>query len=188
MTTEYLPSEEWVTPEELYACTTCSACVEQCPLLIDQMGKILEMRRFLTMEGQLTGTAVRTLQKLQSHGNPWGFETSDRSPWAKEEEVHVLGNGGGDKAEDYEVIFWTGCFLSYDPRGQEVAQTISQLLKKAGVSFAIMGPNETCTGDPARRLGEEALFQELAMTNAENLNTFNVKKKIANCPHCFNTL
>ena len=188
MNSDYLPSEEWVTQEELYACTTCSACVEQCPLLIDQMGKILEMRRFLTMEGSLTGTAVRTLQKLQSHGNPWGFETNERSPWAKEEEVPVLGNGGGDNAQEYDVIFWTGCFGAYDPRGQEVAQTIAQLLKKAGVSFAIMGPNETCTGDPARRLGEEALYQELAMTNAENLNAFKVKKVVANCPHCFNTL
>ena len=107
MNSDYLPSEEWVTQEELYACTTCSACVEQCPLLIDQMGKILEMRRFLTMEGRLTGTAVRTLQKLQSHGNPWGFETNERSPWAKEEEVPVLGNCGGDNAQEYDVIFWT---------------------------------------------------------------------------------
>ena len=188
MKTDYLADKSWVTSEELYACTTCSACVEVCPLLIDQMGKILDMRRYLTMEGKLTGSAVRTLQKLQSHGNPWGFESTDRTPWAKEEEVPVLGNGAGDNAEDFDVIFWTGCFGAYDPRGQEVASTIVQLLKKAGVSFAIMGPNETCTGDPARRLGEEALYQELAMTNVENMKAFNVKKVIANCPHCFNTL
>ena len=188
MKNEYLPSEDWVTPEELYACTTCSACVEQCPLFIDQMGKIIEMRRFLTMEGQLTGTAVRTLQKLGSHGNPWGFESGDRTPWAKENEVPVLGNGAGNNAEEFDVIFWTGCFGAYDPRGQEVASTISELLKEAGVKFAIMGPSETCTGDPARRLGEEALFQELAMTNVETMKGFKVKKVIANCPHCFNTL
>ena len=188
METEYLPSEGWVTDEELYACTTCSACVEVCPLFIDQMGKIVEMRRFLTMEGKMTGTAVRTLQKLGSHGNPWGFEPSDRAPWTKEEEVPVLGNGGGNTAEDYEVVFWTGCFGAFDPRGQEVAATISRLLKEAGVKFAVMGPNETCTGDPARRLGEEALFQELAMTNIETMNRFSVKKIIANCPHCFNSI
>jgi len=188
MKEEYLPSDEWVTADELYACTTCSACVEQCPLFIDQMGKILEMRRFLTMEGKLTGTAVRTLQKLGSHGNPWGFEATDRAPWAKENEVPVLGNGAGDNAEDFDVIFWTGCFGAFDPRGQEVATTITDLMKEAGVKFAIMGPNETCSGDPARRLGEEALFQELAMTNVETMKGFNVKKVIANCPHCFNTL
>ncbi len=188
MKEEYLPSDEWVTADELYACTTCSACVEQCPLFIDQMGKILEMRRFLTMEGKLTGTAVRTLQKLGSHGNPWGFEATDRAPWAKENEVPILGNGAGDNAEDFDVIFWTGCFGAFDPRGQEVATTITDLMKEAGVKFAIMGPNETCSGDPARRLGEEALFQELAMTNVETMKGFNVKKVIANCPHCFNTL
>ena len=188
MKTEYLPDQNWVTPEELYACTTCGACVEQCPLLIDQMGKILEMRRYLTMEGKLTGPSVRTLQKLQSYGNPWGFEASDRAPWAKAEGTPVLGNGGGDSAESYDVIFWTGCFGAYDPRGQEVASTIAQLLKEAGVKFAIMGPSETCSGDPARRLGEEALYQELAMTNIETMKRFNVKKVVANCPHCFNTL
>ena len=188
MNTEYLPSEGWVTEEELYACTTCSACVEVCPLFIDQMGKIVEMRRFLTMEGKMKGTAVRTLQKLGSHGNPWGFDPKDRAPWTKEEEVPVLGNGGGDTAEDYEVVYWTGCFGAFDPRGQEVAATISRLLKEAGVKFAVMGPNETCTGDPARRLGEEALFQELAMTNIETMNRFSVKKIIANCPHCFNSI
>ena len=132
MKEEYLPSDEWVTADELYACTTCSACVEQCPLFIDQMGKILEMRRFLTMEGKLTGTAVRTLQKLGSHGNPWGFEATDRAPWAKENEVPVLGNGAGDNAEDFDVIFWTGCFGAFDPRGQEVATTITDLMKEAG--------------------------------------------------------
>jgi len=188
MKTEYLPDQKWVTPEELYACTTCGACVEQCPLLIDQMGKILEMRRYLTMEGKLTGPSVRTLQKLQSYGNPWGFEASDRAPWAKAEGTPVLGNGGGDSAESYDVIFWTGCFGAYDPRGQEVASTIAQLLKEAGVKFAIMGPSETCSGDPARRLGDEALYQELAMTNIETMKRFNVKKVVANCPHCFNTL
>ena len=84
---------------------------------------------FLTMEGKMTGTAVRTLQKLGSHGNPWGFEPGDRAPWTKEEEVPVLGNGGGNTAEDYEVVFWTGCFGAFDPRGQEVAATISRILK-----------------------------------------------------------
>ena len=140
------------------------------------------------MEGKMTGTAVRTLQKLGSHGNPWGFEPGDRAPWTKEEEVPVLGNGGGNTAEDYEVVFWTGCFGAFDPRGQEVAATISRILKEAGVKFAVMGPEETCTGDPARRLGEEALFQELAMTNIETMNRFSVKKIIANCPHCFNSI
>ncbi len=184
-----LPSEEWVTPDELWACTTCNACVEQCPLFIDQMGKIIEMRRYLTMEGKLSGSAVRTLQKLQSHGNPWGFEPTDRAAWLSEiDGVNVLGAGSDGDASGYDVVYWMGCFGAYDPRGQQIARSFVELMKKAGVNFAVLGPAETCTGDPARRLGEEALFQMLAMQNVETLNELKVKKIVANCPHCYNTL
>ncbi|MGH7886021.1 MAG: heterodisulfide reductase-related iron-sulfur binding cluster, partial [Thermodesulfobacteriota bacterium] len=182
-----IPSTEWVTPDELWACTTCNACVEQCPLFIDQMGKIMDMRRYLTLEGKLSGSAMRTLQKLQSHGNPWGFDTKERGNWLTDMDVAVLGVNA-ESAEEFDVIYWTGCFGGYDPRGQEVSKAIVSLLKLAEVNFAVMGPMETCTGDPARRLGEEALYQMLAAQNVETLNDMKVKKILANCPHCFNTI
>lgn len=182
-----IPSTEWVTPEELWACTSCNACVEQCPLFIDQMGKIMDMRRYLTLEGKLSGSAMRTLQKLQSHGNPWGFDPDDRGNWLEDMGVPILGVNA-ESAENFDVIYWTGCFGGYDPRGQEVSKAIVSLLKIADVNFAVMGPMETCTGDPARRLGEEALYQMLATQNVESLNELKVKKILANCPHCFNTI
>lgn len=182
-----LPSTEWVTPDELWACTSCNACVEQCPLFIDQMGKIMDMRRYLTLEGKLSGSAMRTLQKLQSHGNPWGFDPNDRGNWLTDMGVPVLGVDA-ESAEEFDIIYWTGCFGGYDPRGQEVSKAIVSLLKLAEVNFAVAGPMETCTGDPARRLGEEALYQMLATQNVETLNELKVKKILANCPHCFNTI
>ena len=182
-----LPDAQWVTPEELWACTTCNACVEQCPLFIDQMAKIVDMRRFLTLEGKLSGTATRTLQKLQNNGNPWGFPENQRGGWLSEMDVPVLGVSAED-ASGFDVIYWAGCFGGYDPRGQEVSKAIVSLLKIAGVNFAVMGSAETCTGDPARRLGEEALYQMLAAQNIETLDGMKVKKILANCPHCFNTI
>lgn len=183
-----LASTEWVTPEEIWACTTCNACVEQCPLFIDQMGKIVEMRRYLTLEGKLTGTATRTLQKLQTHGNPWGFDGSERAAWLSGMDgVRILGKDL-ESAEPVDVVYWMGCFGAYDPRGQQVSKAVVELLVKAGVDFAVMGPSETCSGDPARRLGEEALYQELASQNVETMNDLGVKKILTNCPHCFNTI
>ncbi len=183
-----LPGNEWITPDELMACTTCGACVEQCPLFIDQMGKIIDMRKYLTLEGKLTGTATKTLQKLQNYGNPWGFDQNDRASWLSEfEDVPVLGKDA-ETADDYDVVYWMGCFGAYDPRGIEVSKAVISLFQQAEVNFAVMGPMETCTGDPARRLGEEALYQMLASQNVETMNEINVKKIVTNCPHCFNTM
>ena len=184
-----LPAPDWVTEDELWACTSCNACVEQCPLFIDQMGKIMEMRRYLTLEGRLTGTAVKTLQKLQTQGNPWGFSEADRAKWLSDfDGVNVIGEDGNEDAGAFDYIYWMGCYGGYDPRGQKIAQSVVSLLTQAGVSFAVLGPMESCTGDPARRLGEEALYQMLATQNIENLNELKVRKVIANCPHCFNTI
>jgi len=184
-----IPGPKWVTEDELWACTSCNACVEQCPLFIDQMGKIMEMRRFLTLEGRLTGSAVKTLQKLQTQGNPWGFSGSDRAAWlAGYEGVNIIGDEGNEDASGFDYIYWMGCYGGYDPRGQKIAQSVVSLLTQAGVSFAVLGPLESCTGDPARRLGEEALYQMLATQNIETMNELKVKKVIANCPHCFNTI
>ncbi len=188
-TLDDLPGPDWVTEDELWACTSCNACVEQCPLFIDQMGKIMEMRRFLTLEGRLTGPAGKTLQKLQQQGNPWGFGEAERAKWVNDVEgLNVLGEDGVEDASEFEYVYWMGCYGGYDPRGQNIAQSVVSLLTQAGVKFAVLGPKEKCTGDPARRLGEEALYQMLAAENIENMNSFKVKKVIANCPHCFNTI
>ncbi len=185
----FIPGPEWVTEDELWACTSCNACVEQCPLFIDQMGKIMEMRRYLTLEGRITGSAMKTLQALQTHGNPWGFSESDRAKWlADVEDINVIGEEGVEDASEFDFVYWMGCYGGYDPRGQKIADSVIALLQKAGVKFAVLGPQEKCTGDPARRLGEEALYQMLAMENIENMNALKVKKVIANCPHCFNTI
>ena len=141
----------------------------------------------MAFEGRLSGTATRTLQKLQNNGNPWGFPEADRGAWLSDMEVPILGVSA-ENASEFDVIYWTGCFGGYDPRGQEVSKAIVTLLKIAGVNFAVMGPGETCTGDPARRLGEEALYQMLAVQNIETMNELKVKKILANCPHCFNTI
>ncbi len=184
-----IPGPEWVTEEELWACTSCNSCVEQCPLFIDQMGKIMEMRRYLTLEGRLTGPAGKTLQKLQTQGNPWGFSEGDRAKWLSGMDgVNVIGEDGIEDASEFDYIYWMGCYGGYDPRGQNIAQSVVSLLTQAGVSFAVLGPMESCTGDPARRLGEEALYQMLATQNIETMNELKVKKVIANCPHCFNTI
>ncbi|MEM7009120.1 MAG: (Fe-S)-binding protein, partial [Thermodesulfobacteriota bacterium] len=184
-----LPGPEWVTEDELWACTSCNACVEQCPLFIDQMGKIMEMRRFLTLEGRLTGPAGKTLQKLAQQGNPWGFGEAERAKWVSEiDDLAVLGEDGVEDATEFDYVYWMGCYGGYDPRGQNIAKSMVSLLTQAGVKFAVLGPKEKCTGDPARRLGEEALYQMLATENIENLNNMKVKKVIANCPHCFNTI
>ncbi len=188
-TLDDLPGPDWVTEDELWACTSCNACVEQCPLFIDQMGKIMEMRRFLTLEGRLTGPAGKTLQKLQQQGNPWGFGESERAKWVSEVEgLNVIGENGVEDASEFDYVYWMGCYGGYDPRGQNIAKSVVSLLTQAGVKFAVLGPMEKCTGDPARRLGEEALYQMLATENIENLNELKVKKVIANCPHCFNTI
>lgn len=184
-----IPGPEWITEEELWACTSCNACVEQCPLFIDQMGKIMEMRRFLTLEGKLKGPAVKTLQALQTQGNPWGFSESDRAKWlSKVDDVNVIGENGIEDATEFDYVYWMGCYGGYDPRGQKIAESVIALLTRAEVKFAVLGPKERCTGDPARRLGEEALYQMLATKNIEDLNELKVKKVIANCPHCFNTI
>ncbi len=184
-----IPGPDWVTEDELWACTSCNSCVEQCPLFIDQMSKIMEMRRYLTLEGKLTGTAGKTLQKLQMQGNPWGFSEDERANWLSEEDgVNIIGQEGVEDASEIDFLYWMGCYGGYDPRGQNIAKAIVSLLTDASVNFAVMGPMESCTGDPARRLGEEALYQMLATQNIENLNELKVKKIIANCPHCYNTI
>ena len=178
-----LPGEV-ISSDELWACTTCRACVDHCPVLIDHLELIVGMRRSLVAEGNLYDASARTtLMNIAGSSNPWGFPQEDRGKWAEGLSVKTMKEVGGA-----DVLFWTGCFASYDPRAQRVARAFVKALQRAGVDFAILGNEERCTGDPARRIGEEFLFQELAGANIETLNRYRFDQIITSCAHCFNTL
>jgi Fe-S oxidoreductase/nitrate reductase gamma subunit len=178
---------ERITPEEVWACTSCKACDEICPVNIEILDKILDMRRYLSlMESNFPtelGTAYRS---MENSGNPWGMSQSDRGAWAdKVEGVAVVDAGD---SFDHEYLYWVGCAGSFDDKNQKVTVAMAKLMQRAGIDFAILGPSENCTGDPARRSGNEYIFQMLAMQNIESLNGMGVRKIVTQCPHCFNTL
>jgi Fe-S oxidoreductase len=174
---------ETITAEELWACTTCMACVEACPAFIDIVDTIVDLRRYLALsEGALPGTAGASLQNMQRAGNPWGLAAADRLAWAEGLDVPRL-----ELDREVEYLYWVGCSASYDRRNQQIARAMVKVLKAAGVSYAVMA-EEKCNGDAARRLGEEYLYQTLAKENIESLGRYRFRKVITNCPHCFNTL
>jgi Fe-S oxidoreductase len=178
---------ERITPEEIWACTSCKACDEICPVNIEILDKILDMRRYLSlMESNFPtelGTAYRS---MENSANPWGMAQADRGAWtSKVEGVAIVEPGA---AFDHEYLYWVGCAGSFDDKNQKVTVAMAKLMQRAGLDFAILGPSENCTGDPARRSGNEYLFQMLAMQNVESLNAMGVQKIVTQCPHCFNTL
>ncbi len=177
-----------VTSEELWSCTTCRACDEICPVNIEILDKILDMRRYKAlMEADFPSELGKAFVALENQGNPWGLSQQNRMDWAKslEFDVKVLGEDGVDSAE---YLYWVGCAGSFDDRNIEVTKATARLLHAAGIDFAVLGPKESCTGDPARRSGNEYLFQQLALSNIETLNDLGVEKVITQCPHCFNSL
>jgi Fe-S oxidoreductase len=183
---ETTPPAHWVEtkPDELWACTTCAACVEACPVTIEHIDKIVDMRRSLTlMEGAAPAEAQHAMTNIERAGNPWGEPRESRGDWAQGLEIPTF----ADKP-DAEYLYFVGCAASYDRRNQRVARALASILKAAGVSFAILGAAETCNGDPARRMGNEYLFQLQAQQNIETLKAAAVKKVITSCPHCFNTI
>src|SRR6266403_1660498 len=174
---------ELIKADELWACTTCMACVEECPAFIDIVDTIIDLRRYLTLsEGALPSTAPQSLQNMQRAGNPWGLPPGERLAWAQGLDVPVLEEG-----MDVEYLYWVGCSASYDRRNQAIARAVVKILKAAGVSFAVLA-EERCHAEVARRLGEEYLYQTVAQENIENLNRYGVRKVITHCPHCFNTI
>lgn len=172
-----------ISDDELFACTTCGACREECPVLIEHPIMIMEMRRHRVTEGNLRGTPAGALQRIGSQGNPWGLPPADRAKWADGLDIPTVAEN-----PNFDILFWVGCAGAYDPRGQQTARAIATLLTKAGVNFAVLGPKEKCTGDTPRRLGEDLLFQDLAMQNVETLNAAKVKRIVAMCPHCMHTI
>ncbi len=178
---------ERITAEELWACTSCKACDEICPVNIEILDKILDMRRYLTlMESDFPAELGQAFRGMENSANPWAMSQSDRAEWARDlDGVRVI--GPGDRF-DAEYLYWVGCAGSFDDKNKKVARAMAQLMGRAGVDFAILGPAENCTGDSARRSGNEYLFQMLATQNIETLDTMGVTKVITQCPHCFNTL
>jgi Fe-S oxidoreductase len=170
-------------PERLWECTTCAACVEACPVFIEQMPKIVDMRRHYVMdEAEYPDTMQDAVLSLEKRGHPFSGTQATRLDWAEGLDVkHV------SEAKDAEVLFWVGCGGALIERNQRVIRATAQLLQKAGVSFAILGRDEKCSGDPARRIGNELLFETLARQNVANLNKHQVRKVVTPCPHCFNT-
>jgi Fe-S oxidoreductase/nitrate reductase gamma subunit len=172
-----------ITPDVLWACTSCGACVAECPVNIDQLGAIVDLRRHLVGEGEIRGSAQTALRSVSASGNPWGMQQENRLEWAEGLDVPTL----ADEPEP-EMLFWVGCAGSYDRRAQKVTRAMVKILRAAGVRFAVLGKKERCTGDPARRLGDEFTFLELAQANVETLNAAKVKRVVTTCPHCFNTI
>jgi Fe-S oxidoreductase/nitrate reductase gamma subunit len=178
---------ERITAEEVWSCTTCKACDEICPVNIEILDKILDMRRYLSLMESNFPTELGTAYRgMENSGNPWGMSQSERGDWAKDlDGIKVLGDGDPVTAE---YLYWVGCAGSFDDKNKKVTQAMAKLLQRADVDFAILGPSENCTGDPARRSGNEYIFQMLAMQNIETLESMGVRKIITQCPHCFNTL
>jgi Fe-S oxidoreductase/nitrate reductase gamma subunit len=176
-----------VSEDELWDCTTCRACMEQCPVRIEHVPLIVEMRRNLVLEqSRFPQELVSLFNNLERNGNPYSFPASSRADWAAAAGVQELAQV--DDPASLEVIYWVGCMSSFDARNQRVATALTKILNSAGVRFAVLGKEERCSGDPARRAGNEYLYQLLAQTNIERLNQYQAKRIVASCPHCFNTL
>ncbi len=174
-----------VPTESVWDCVTCGACVQACPVSIEHVDHIVDLRRHLVMvESDFPAEAEPMLRDVERSSNPWGKAQSERADWAASLGVRIL--EPGEPAPEY--LYWVGCASSFDERARTTAESTARLLQHAGVDFAILGPREACTGDPARRMGNEYVFQAFAEQNVETLNAAGVTKIIANCPHCFNTL
>jgi len=179
---------EFIHPDVLWACTTCRACEEQCPVMISYVDKIVDMRRNLFLvKNEFPAQLQKPFQGMETNGNPWNLSRMDRAAWSD-----GLGVATFAEKPTAPVLFWVGCAASYDDRAKKIARATAKLLQIAGVDFAILGQEESCTGDPARRAGNELLFATLAETNAATLNGYKeqggVRQVVTTCPHCFNTL
>ena len=176
---------DWMLTEEAaWSCTTCGYCVEVCPVGNEPMIDILRARQNLVMmESNFPQDAVETFEKMENYGNPWGLSPQDRENWMDGLDVPLM-----REKKNTEVLYWAGCSGAYDSRGREISQSVAKILNEAKVDYACLGNEETCTGDSARRIGNEYLFQTMAEQNKETFEQYNFKKIVTQCPHCFTTL
>ncbi|MBS4029369.1 MAG: (Fe-S)-binding protein [Ignavibacteriales bacterium] len=174
--------DDYITEDELWACTSCMACVQECPVQIEHVDAIVDMRRYLVLnESRIPKEAQTTFQNLERNFTPWNFSHSTRMDWAND--LHIPTFAENPNAE---ILFWVGCAGAYDVRYKKVTQSFAKLMQIANISFAVLGLEEKCNGDPARRLGNEYLAQMLMKENIETLKNYNVRKIVTTCPHCFN--
>jgi len=185
-----LVGEGGVLPDEtIWACTTCGWCEQACPVFIEQLPRIVDMRRNLVlMESRFPEEAARVFKGMEGQGNPWGMGSNRRAEWCADLEIPIAASLSPEALAGFEYLFFVGCAGSFDERQKKVSRALVKILRSAGVSFCILGEEETCSGDSARRLGNEYLFQALAQQNVETLNKYGFKKIVTQCPHCFNTL
>ena len=176
--------DNFITEQELWACTTCMACVQECPVMIEHVDTIVDLRRGLVLnESRFPEELKTTFSNLERNYTPWGFGHSSRADWSEGMDIPRMSD-----VKEAEVLFWVGCAGAYDVRYQKVTRAFAQLMKMAGIKFAILGTEEKCNGDPARRMGNEYLAQMLISENVTTLNKYNVKKIVVTCPHCLQSL
>jgi Fe-S oxidoreductase len=171
-----------ISEDGIWACTTCGACQEVCPSYNEPMNKIIDLRRHLQL-GAMTEMARDPLKNLRVRGHPWRGSMYARTDWAEGMDIKII-----EENRNVDVLYWVGCTGALEDRSLKVTQAVAKLMKQAGVNFGILGEEEMCCGDPARRLGAEHLFQMLAMNNIQLFSSYNIKKIVTACPHCFNTL
>ncbi|QNN54228.1 heterodisulfide reductase-related iron-sulfur binding cluster [Nocardioides mesophilus] len=179
-----------IDPEVLWDCTNCGACVQQCPVDIEHVDHIIDMRRYqVLIESNFPSELNGLFKGLENKGNPWNMSPNARMDWAKDLDFEVKQVGVEvEDLDEVDWLFWVGCAGAYEDRAKKTTRAVAELLDMAGVDFAVLGDGETCTGDPARRAGNEFVFQQLAMQNAEVFKETKVKKVVSTCAHCFNTL
>ena len=177
---------ELITEDELWSCTTCGACMEECPVLIDHIPTFTEMRRNLTLaQGAPPTQAAKSLENTGHAGNPWGIPAERRLEWTENAGVEVPVMA---EKQEADVLFWVGCAGAFDPRNQKIAQSVARVMDKAGVDYAVLGTEEMCTGDSARRMGDEYTFELMAQQNMATFSQYKFKRIVTACPHCFHTL
>jgi len=174
---------ESISEDELWACTTCLACQESCPVFVEQVQKVVDLRRYLVlMEAKFPQEITPMFKNLETNYNPWAFGFASRGDWAKDLEVKLL-----SEDKNVDILFWVGCSGSYDDRNKKVSQALVKILRAANINFGILGQEEKCCGEPARRMGNEYLGQMLIQENIEILKNYGVKKILFACPHGYNT-
>ncbi|MFH1624763.1 MAG: (Fe-S)-binding protein [Pseudomonadota bacterium] len=173
-----------MSEDKIWACATCGSCMEQCPVYNEHVDKIIDMRRYLVlMESKFPSEVQAVFRNMENNSNPWGIGWATRADWTKDLGVKIM-----SEDSDVDILYWVGCAGSFDDRNKKISTSLVKIFNKAGVNFGILGVEEKCCGDSARRIGNEYLFQMLATETIETLKNYNVKKIVTQCPHCFNTL
>ncbi|HEY8175802.1 MAG TPA: (Fe-S)-binding protein [Gemmatimonadaceae bacterium] len=187
-TLEHRLLDQYISEDELWACTSCRACVQECPVSIDQLDVINEMRRYLVLsESRFPPEVQPAFQSLEKNGSPWAFNPADRAKWSDGMNITTMAQLQ-ERGERPDVLFWVGCMGSFDDRAKKITVAFARILQACGIRFAILGQEEHCHGDPARRMGNEYLYQMLAKDTIETLNRYSVMTVVTTCPHCFHQI